>query len=287
VPVQRIVLDAATLPEAAGRRLQGVAMSFKDQTVVITGASSGIGWELARQLGAQQGKIGLLARRQDKLAELAGAIQQAGGKAAYVPVDITDRTQVLEAIGQLRAQLGPIDLLIANAGVGAPTLLEPMNVGDVEKMYRVNVFGVIYAIEAVLPEMRQRKHGHLAAVSSLAAYKGLPGESGYTSSKAAISNYMEGLRIHLRGSGVHVTTICPGFVRTPMTDVNDFHMPWLLEAGDAARRILRALRWKRKVYNFPWQMSLIMKLTRWLPDWVVARMMGSYNENPPMPKTPL
>jgi len=262
-------------------------MSFKDQTAVITGASSGIGWELARQLAAQKCQVGLLARRQDKLAELAGVIQQAGGTAAYAPVDITDREQVLKAVGQLRAQLGPVDLLIANAGVGVPTLLEPMNVADVEKMYRVNVFGVIYAIEAVLPEMRQRKRGHLAAVSSLAAYKGLPGESGYTSSKAAISNYMEGLRIHLRGSGVYVTTICPGFVRTPMTEINDFHMPWLLEPDDAARRILRALRWKRKVFNFPWQMALVMKLTRWLPDWVVARTMGSYNENPPMPKTPI
>jgi short-subunit dehydrogenase len=262
-------------------------MSFKEQTAVITGASSGIGWELAKQLGAQHARVGILARRPDKLAELAGLIQQAGGSAAFVPVDITDREQVRSAIGQLRDRLGPIDLLVANAGVGVPTLLEPMNVGDVEKMYRVNVFGVIYAIEAVLPEMRQRRRGHLAAVSSLAAYKGLPGESGYSSTKAAVNNYMEGLRIHLRGSGVHVTTICPGFVKTPMTEMNDFHMPWVLEAGEAARRILRALGRKCKVYNFPWQMALMMKLTRWLPDWVMARMMNSYNEKPPMPTTPI
>jgi short-subunit dehydrogenase len=154
-------------------------------------------------------------------------------------------------------------------------------------MFRVNVFGMIYSIEAVLPAMLQRGRGHLAAVSSLAAYKGLPGESGYTASKAAMNNYLEGLRIQLRGRGVAVTTICPGFVKTPMTEVNDFKMPFLLEADEAARRIVRALRRRKKVFNFPWQMSLIMKLTAWLPDWVLARMMHQYNEKPPFPKEPL
>ena len=94
---------------------------------------------------------------------------------------------------------------------------------------------------------------------------------------------MEGLRIHLRDKGISVTTICPGFIRTPMTAVNKFHMPWLLEPDDAARRIVRALARRRKVFNFPWQMSLLMKLTRWLPDWVLFRMMQDYNEHPPMP----
>jgi short-subunit dehydrogenase len=184
-------------------------------------------------------------------------------------------------------RLGPVDLLIANAGVGAPTVLEPLNVGDVEKMFRVNVLGVVYALEAVLPGMLERGRGHVAAVSSMASYKGLPGEWGYSASKAAVNNLMEGLRIQLRGRGIAVTTICPGFVKTPMTEVNTFKMPWLLEADAAARRIVRALRRRKKVYNFPWQMGLFMKLARWAPDWVVARMMQSYNEDPPFPKQPL
>ncbi|HJT76463.1 MAG TPA: SDR family NAD(P)-dependent oxidoreductase, partial [Gemmataceae bacterium] len=177
----------------------------------------------------------------------------------------------------------PIDLLVANAGVGAPTLLDPMNIGDVEKQFRINTLGVVYAIEAVLPDMLARRRGHLAAVSSLAAYKGLPGESGYCSSKAAVNTYLEGLRIQLRDRGVTVTTVCPGFVRTPMTAVNDFKMPFLLEADEAARRIVRALGRRRKVYNFPWQTTLLMKLLAWLPDWAVARLMHDYNEAPPMP----
>ncbi len=225
----------------------------------------------------------LLARRREQLDALAQEITQAGGTAAAAPADVSDRGQTLSAVQEISARLGPVDLLIANAGVGAPTLLEPFNVADVEKMFRVNLLGVIYSIEAVLPHMLQRGRGHLVAVSSMAAYKGLPGESAYCASKAAVNTYMEGLRIHLRNRGIAVTTICPGFVRTPMTAVNQFHMPWLLEADDAARRIARAIHRRRKVYNFPWQLSLVMKLTRWLPDWVLARTMQEYNEHPPMP----
>lgn len=262
-------------------------MSFAGQVALVTGASSGIGRALAKALAAEGCKVGLVARRREQLESLAAEIASAGGTAAVGVADISDRGQTLAGIGEVTAKLGPVDLLVANAGVGAPTFLNPMNVSDVEKMFRVNVLGVVYALEAVLPEMLKRRRGHVAAVSSLAAYKGLPGESGYSSSKAAVNNYMEGLRIHLRDRGIAVTTICPGFVKTPMTEVNKFEMPWLLEADDAARRIVRALKRKKKVFNFPWQLSLLMKLLAWLPDWTVAWAMHQYNEDPPLPKTPL
>jgi short-subunit dehydrogenase len=259
-------------------------MSFAQKVAVITGASSGIGWELAKVLASLGCKVGLMARRKQNLHQLADLIQQAGGTAAIAPADVSDHQQILAAVAELRRQLGPIDLLVANAGVGMPTLLKPFNISDVEQMIRINVLGTVYAIEAVLPEMLERRQGHLAAVSSLSAYKGIPGESGYCASKAAVNSYMEGLRIHLRDKGIAVTTICPGFVRTPMTSINKFHMPWLLEADEAARRIVRALARRRKVYNFPWQTTFLMKLTRWLPDWVLFQMMQDYNENPPMPQ---
>jgi short-subunit dehydrogenase len=263
-------------------------MSFANQVAVITGASSGIGRALARALAAEGAKVGLVARREAELGGLAAEVAAAGGTAAYAPADVSQREPTVAAIRQVAAQLGPVDLLIANAGVGAPTVVEPaFNVADVEKMFRVNLFGVVYAIEAVLPEMLRRGRGHVAAVSSMAAYRGLPGESAYCASKAAVNTFMEGLRVQLRGRGVAVTTVCPGFVRTPMTEVNQFKMPWLLEADDAARRIVRALRRRRKVYNFPWQMALLMKVTAWLPDWVLARAMNKYNEDPPFPKQPL
>jgi short-subunit dehydrogenase len=258
-------------------------MSFANKVAVITGASSGIGWALARELAAQHCRVGLVARRQDRLDALAAEIRAGGGTAECAAADVADRSCTVAAIHALRDQLGPIDLLVANAGVGAPTLLEPLNIEQVEHMFRINVLGMVYSFEAVLPAMLQRGWGHLAGVSSLAAYKGLPGESAYCASKAAVNSYLEGLRIQLRDRGVTVTTICPGFIKTPMTDVNDFKMPWLLQPEEAARRIVRALGRRRKVYNFPWQTTLLMKATRWLPDWVLARSMRKYNEKPPMP----
>jgi NAD(P)-dependent dehydrogenase (short-subunit alcohol dehydrogenase family) len=259
-------------------------MTFANQVAIITGASSGIGWALALELARQGAKVGLVARRGEQLGQLAEEVQKTGGVAGFAVADVAEREPTVAAIRGLADQLGPVDLLVANAGVGAPTALDPLNTADFERMYRVNVFGVVYAIEAVLPLMLPRRRGHIAAVSSLAAYKGLPGEWGYTSSKAAVNNLMEGLRIQLRDKGIAVTNICPGFIRTPMTARNNFAMPWLLEADEAARRIVRALARKRKVYNFPWPMGVLMGLTRWLPDWVVARAMRKYNEDPPWPE---
>jgi len=193
-------------------------VAFANQVAVITGASSGIGWAVARELAGRGCHVGLIARRGDRLQALADEIRTAGGKAAHAVADVGDRSQTLAAFRTVRDQLGPADLLFANSGVGQPTPLEPMNVPQVENMFRVNTLGVVYAIEAVLPEMLERGRGHLAAVSSLAAYKGFPGESAYCASKAAVSVYMEGLRIQLRSRGIFVTTICPGFIHTPPQD---------------------------------------------------------------------
>jgi short-subunit dehydrogenase len=262
-------------------------MTFANQVAVVTGASSGIGRALAKRLAAAGCKVGLVARRREQLEALAEEIKQSGGTASFAPADVGDRGPTLAAIHDLAARLGPVDLLVANAGVGAPTLLDPINIGDIEKMIRVNLLGVVYAIEAVLPDMLRRRSGRLAAVSSLGAYKGMPGESAYCASKAAVNTYLEGLRIQLWSHGVRVTTICPGFVDTPMTAVNKFKMPFVMSADEAARRMLNALRRGVKVYNFPWQTALLMKLLAWLPDRMVARLMQDYNEAPPMPDQPL
>jgi short-subunit dehydrogenase len=149
---------------------------------------------------------------------------------------------------------------------------------DVEETFRINTMGVIYTLSAALPEMLARKSGHLAAVSSLAGYRGLPAESAYCASKAAVNIYLDGLRIHLRGTGVRVTTLCPGFVTTPMTESNKFHMPQLMTAEVAARRMIRAIKAGKKVYNFPWLLHLLVKLSRWLPDGLLNRVMGDYEQ---------
>ena len=253
--------------------------SLAGQVALVTGASSGIGWELARQLAAEGCKVGLVARREKPLAELHSLISNAGSTAAVAVADVGDRGQVESAFRHIRESLGPVDLVVANAGVGKPTVLDPVNMADVEEMIRINVMGVIYTLSAALPEMLARKTGHLVAVSSLAGYRSLPGESAYCASKAAVNAYMDGLRIHLRGSGVRVTTACPGFVKTPMTADNTFHMPGLMDAATAAGRILRAIRAGTKVYNFPWRLHLMVKLSRWLPDRLINWVMGDYNDN--------
>lgn len=246
------------------------------KTALVTGASSGIGWELARQLAARGCQVGLVARRAAPLRELQSQLGPAAS--AVATADVGDRAQVEAAFQTVRAQLGPIDLVIANAGVGKPTFLDPVNMAEVEEMIRINLMGAVYTLSAALPEMLARKSGHLVAISSLAGHRGLPGESAYCASKAAVNTYLDGLRIHLRGSGIRVTTVCPGFVKTPMTAETDpTHMPGLMTADAAARKIVRAIERGAKVYNFPWRLSMMVKLSRWLPDRLMNWVMGDYN----------
>ena len=172
------------------------------QVAVITGASSGIGRALAFELGVAGYRVGLIAQRAAELEFTAARIVAAGGEAVVAAADVGDRCALRSAIGSVQDQLGPVDVMVANAGFGAPTRLDPLNTADVEQTFRVNVMGVIYSIEAVLPGMLARHSGHLLAVSSLAAFKGLPGESAYCASKAAVNAYMEGLRIASATHGV-------------------------------------------------------------------------------------
>jgi short-subunit dehydrogenase len=255
-----------------------MAHSLAGKVALVTGASSGIGWELARQLATAGCRVGLVARREAPLRELEAHISSAGGTAAASIADVGQRDQVEAAFERIRSKLGPIDLVIANAGVGKATFLAPVNIADIEEMIRINLMGVIYTLSAALPEMLARQSGHLVAISSLAGLRGLPGESAYCASKAAVITYMDGLRIHLRGTGVRATTICPGFVRTPMTTNTDpVHMPQLMDADVAAKRILRAIRAGTKVYGFPWRLTMLVKLSRWLPDRLMNWVMGDYN----------
>ena len=240
--------------------------------VIVTGASSGIGRALAFQLGSSGYRVGLIARRGELIADAAKEICATGGVAMAAAADVGDRLALRGAIGEIERGLGPIDVMVANAGFGAPTHLDPLNIDDVEQTIRVNVLGVIYSIEAVTPGMIARRSGHLLAISSLGAFKGLPGESAYCASKAAVNAYMEGLRIALKPKGVVVTTVCPGFVETPMTPM-DTAMPFLMSADAAAGRIARLIDRRRGgVVRFPLPMSLLMSLIARLPDSLVARV---------------
>jgi short-subunit dehydrogenase len=253
-------------------------------SAIVTGASSGIGRSLALRLGAAGFRVGLIARRRDALEAVAAAIAADGGSALAVAADVGDRDALRAAAARVESRFGPVDVLVASAGFGAPTRLDPPNTPEVEQTIRVNVLGVIYSIEAVLPGMLARGRGHLLAISSLAAFKGLPGESAYCASKSAVNAYLEGLRIGLRSKGIVVTTVCPGFVQTPMTPMNTA-APFAISADDAARRIARLIvRRRGGVQRFPLPMALLMSLIALLPDAIVARLVPLERDLVPAPR---
>ncbi len=249
-------------------------MRFQDRVVIITGASSGIGWELAKEASRHGARVGLIARREEKLKQLTDEIRTSNGVAEYAVADVAERASLGEAFRALEEKLGHCDVLIANAGVGSTNPIDSLNIPGAEKVIRINLLGVMYAIEAVLPGMIQRGKGSVAAISSVASYKGIPGAAAYCASKAAVNAYMESLRIQLIGKGVSFTTICPGFIRTPMTEKND-GMFLVLEAATAARKIIKAIQREKKVFNFPWVTAQLMKITYWIPDLILHRLMPS------------
>ncbi|HEX4824540.1 MAG TPA: SDR family NAD(P)-dependent oxidoreductase [Candidatus Polarisedimenticolaceae bacterium] len=241
---------------------------------LVTGASSGIGRSLARQLADQGTKVACVARRGDLLDGLVAEIRDHGGTALPLVADVRDRCAVHAAAAQAERDLGPIDLLIANAGIGQAMPLKEFDAAAFEDTIRTNLLGAVYAVEAVLPGMISRGAGHIVGISSLAAYRGLPETQAYGASKAALNSFLEGVRAEVRPRGVFVTTICPGFIRTPMTSKNTHPMPFLLESDEAARRILRAIRNRRRVYNFPLPMAAFTKLVHFLPAGLVDRIVG-------------
>jgi short-subunit dehydrogenase len=257
---------------------EGPRVKFPHKVVAITGASSGIGAELAAQLGALGCSVGLMARRADVLTGIAAKIEAAGGRAFVATCDVADFAQVKAAVDGISRALGPIDCMVANAGIGNPVKALEFDAAVTENIYRVNVLGMTNTFYAVLPGMLERKRGHLVGVSSLASFQGMPEDGGYAGSKAAQRIHCEGLRIELRGTGVDVTAICPGFIRTPMTDRNEFDMPVLLEVDVAARKIIRAIAKRKRVYAFPWQLWWLIKLgqrtPRWLYDAVISSQTG-------------
>lgn len=241
----------------------------------LTGASSGIGRALAPLLATEGHAVALVARRQAQLEELAQSINEQGGRALPLVCDVCDFSSVQAAIWRCEEELGPVDRLILNAGTGRPSPATRFRASDIEAAMAVNYIGPAYCIEAVLPGMLQRGGGHIVGIGSPGGWRGIPGSGAYGASKAALANLLESLRVELAPHQIAVTTIEPGFVRTEMTDQNKFHMPFLLEADDAARRIHRAIVARRRTYAFPWQLIWPLKLLRLLPpalyDRVIAR----------------
>jgi short-subunit dehydrogenase len=248
---------------------------------VVTGASSGIGASLARRIAARGDAVALLARREDRLRELAAEIEAAGGRALAIACDVTDRASVAAAIARVEQQLGPITRLIANAGGGEPTSVDPFDAAHVQATLDLNVVGVANCIAAVLPGMLSRRSGHLVAMGSLAAMRGLPGAAAYSAAKAAVANMMESLRIDLQGSGVDVTLLAPGFVNTkPGKKKKKRRRPFTMPLEDATERMARAIERRERVYAFPASLVMLLKLSRLVPRGVLERLLAGRGPSP-------
>ena len=238
--------------------------------VVITGASSGIGEALARHYARADSTLGLLARRQDALEALAATLP---GRCATYPLDVADDAALQRAAADFVGRFGPPDLVIANAGVSVGTHGDELpDTAKFRRLLEVNTAGLAATLAAFAPAMRAAGRGTLVGVASAAGFRGLPGAGAYSASKAAAITWLESLRSELRGSGLDVVTICPGYVDTPMTRVNRYRMPFLLSAEEAARRIARAIAARRRLAVIPWQMALIAVLLRALPGWLYDRV---------------
>jgi short-subunit dehydrogenase len=189
---------------------------WNNKTVLITGASSGIGRGLAVEIAARGGRLGLVARRVEVLDEIVYEIRTQNGTAIAVGADVRDANALKHAADRVRAELGPIDVLIANAGIGVTDHAANLDPEKVAEVINVNVLGAVNSVAAVLPEMVERRSGQLVAIASLAGYRGLAKSAAYCASKAALSSFFESLRIDLRHTGVSVTIIYPGFIKTPL-----------------------------------------------------------------------
>ncbi len=257
-----------------------MAYDWSQKTVFITGASSGIGRALAVELGRKGAALGLLARRAETLREIAGEVEKAGGRALALPADVRDADAVRHAADELRASFGRVDVVVANAGIVPTTHVLELRPADLAEVMSVNVVGAANSVTAVLPEMVEQGSGQLVAISSLAAYRGLPKSGAYCASKAALSAFFESLRIDLRGTGVDVTIIHPGFIKTPVTEGRAARMPYLMELDDAVRKIIRAIESRKKSCAFPWQLATIVRAAMLFPvplyDRIVSRR--SYRE---------
>ena len=238
--------------------------------VFITGASSGIGAALAAHYARAGAVLGLCARR---LAPTQALLASLGGNGACYQVDVTDATSVRAAAADYLKRFGIPDIVIANAGVSAGTLTE--NSEDLSAFRRImdtNVLGIATTFHPFLGPMLSRSAGTLVGIASVAGFRGLPGGGAYSASKSAAVTYLESLRVELHGSGVSVVTICPGYIRTPMTEQNRYRMPFLIDADDAARRFARVIAARRRFAVVPWQMALVSVALRHLPRWLFDRL---------------
>jgi NADP-dependent 3-hydroxy acid dehydrogenase YdfG len=255
------------------------------QNVFITGASSGLGRGLALHYANAGSTVFAAARRLPELEALAKEVKSGAGQVIPVQLDVADLEALVSAVHEAETKSGgALDLLIANAGIGSPTDARDSDWREINRIFHVNVNAAAATIAAGLPAMVAKNAGTVAVVSSLAAWRGLPSNSAYCGSKAAMQMFMESVRVDLKKTSVRALTIYPGFVKTELTARNKYPMPFLMELDDAVKTMVRGIEKGKRSIAFPLPLALIMGWVAGLPAFL-WEILGS-EIAPPRPKKP-
>ena len=241
--------------------------------ILITGASSGIGRELARQYAQRQPApfLGLVARRAEPLEDTAKEARALGAQVTVIVADVCDGPAMTRAVQDFARESGGLTLVIANAGIHTSDRLSLGDSSRGSSVIAVNVQGVINTLVPAIPLMQAQGSGHLAAIGSVAGFRGFYGKGAYCASKAAVRTLLEAWRPGLREKGIHVSYIAPGWIDTELTQGNPYRMPFILPVEKATRMIIRALDRRKTQYVFPWQMRLISLFLPWAPDFLMPK----------------
>ncbi|MEM7472787.1 MAG: SDR family NAD(P)-dependent oxidoreductase [Pseudomonadota bacterium] len=241
--------------------------SFKDKTYWLVGASAGLGEALAHKLVGAGAKVVISARGEDDLKRVTAEL---GAEARYVTIDVSDAEDVARA----SQEVGEIDGYVHLAGVYWPMAAQDWDAGQVNAMFDINMTGMARVLGHVVPPMVARDAGHVVITSSLTGFRGLPGSIGYTASKAAAMSLAECMECDLRKTGVDVQVANPGFIKTQLTEKNDFNMPFLMQPDEAAQIMFHHMKFGGFKRSFPTLFSLVFRGSQFLPDWAYFRIFG-------------
>ncbi|WP_019955817.1 SDR family NAD(P)-dependent oxidoreductase [Yoonia vestfoldensis] len=234
----------------------------------IVGASEGLGREVALTLSRAGAEVIVSARTEDRLKDL---VEDLPGKASYVTVDVADRASVESAA----AEVGQIDGVVYLAGVYWPMKAQDWDNEKADMMGEVNFLGASRVVGSVIKDMVARDAGHIVLVGSLSGFRGLPGAIGYCSSKAGMMALAESMQADLRNTGVHVQLINPGFIKTRLTEKNDFNMPFIMTPQDAAKEVFEHMNTDTFKKSFPLLFSWVFRGSQFMPDWMYYRLFGA------------
>lgn len=249
-------------------------MNFNNKVVVLTGASSGIGYQLAKLLPKENCSLALIARRKNILDELVQKLENEKIRIKAYQCDVGKTDEVRTIFEEIKKDFSRIDIAILNAGVSSRKGIEYFSSNQAKEIFETNTMGIINCVEQLLPDLIKRKDGMIVGVTSLAESRGFPRSGFYNASKSAASLLLESLRVELKPHNIKVITIKPGFVKTPMTDKNEFYMPFLMDVDKAAKIIIKGIKREKKIIQFPLPIVIGSRLFKIMPDWLFDFLMG-------------